>query len=70
MTFTAAFLKFGPDVPKLAEALRIRDEDADRLKNWMMDNKPLDTLQVKALNARCQRMVARHALRLVREVAA
>ncbi|MDW9814949.1 hypothetical protein GOB25_07685 [Sinorhizobium meliloti] len=66
MTFTAAFLKFGPDVPKLAEVLRIRDEDADRLKNWMMDNKPLDTLQVKSINAKCRRMVARNALRAIR----
>lgn len=66
-TFTAAFSKHGPDVPKLAEVLRIRDQDADRLKNWMMDNKPLDTLQVKVVNERCRRMVKRNALRMRRE---
>ena len=67
MTFTAAFRLFGPDVPKLAEALRIRDEDADRLKNYMMDHKPLTPREHKHINERCRRMVARHALRQIRE---
>lgn len=67
MTFTAAFALHGPDVPALADALRIRDQDADRLKNYMMDHKPLTPREHKHINQRCRRMVARHALRLVRE---
>lgn len=66
MTFTAAFALLGPDVPKLAEVLRIRDQDADRLKNYMMNHKPLTPRQHKHINQRCRQMVARHALRLVR----
>lgn len=69
MTFTAAFTRFGPDVPKLAEVLRIRDQDADRLKNYMMDHKPLTPRQHKHVNQRCRQMAARHALRLFREKA-
>lgn len=69
MTFTAAFRAYGPDVPKLAEVLRIRDQDADRLKNYMMDHKPLTPREHKHINERCRGMVARHALRLVREKA-
>jgi hypothetical protein len=67
VTFTAAFRTFGPDVQILASALGIAESSADSLKNWMMDNKPLDALQAKSINARCRRMVARHALRAVRE---
>jgi len=69
MTFTAAFALHGPDVPKPAEVLSIRDQDADRLKNYMMDHKPLMPREHKHINERCRRMVARHSLRLVREKA-
>lgn len=67
MTFTKAFRLHGPDTPALASALGSTEPNADKLKNWMMDNKPLDALQVKSINARCRRMVARHALRSFRE---
>lgn len=67
MTFTAAFALHGPDVPKLAEVLRIRDHDADRLKNYMMNHKPLTPREHKHINERCRRMSARHELRIIRE---
>lgn len=69
MTFTAAFAVYGPDVPKLAEVLRIREPDADRLKNYMMDHKPLTPREHKHINERCRRMAARHELRIIREKA-
>ncbi|MCR6502568.1 hypothetical protein MUO32_26430 [Shinella sp. CPCC 101442] len=58
MTFTAAFRAHGPDVPELASALGISHPDADMLKNWMMDNKPLDHEQKLFVNRWCDRVVA------------
>lgn len=67
MTVVAAFRAFGPDVPKIAAMLGIRQEDADRLKNYMMDHKPLTPRQHKHINERARGMVKRQELRVIRE---
>lgn len=37
MTFLEAFTKFGPDVERIAQALKITPPEADRLINGLMD---------------------------------
>jgi hypothetical protein len=67
MNFTSAFAEYGPDVPKLAEVLGISEPDADRLKNYMMDHKPLpSSLERKYLNKRARQMAKVFTLREIR----
>lgn len=67
MNFTTAFAVYGPDTEKLAEVLRISPPDADTLKNYMMDHKPLCTsLERSKLNKRAVWMAKSLELREIR----
>lgn len=39
MTFLEAFTKYGPDVERIAQALKITPPQADRLVNELMDRR-------------------------------
>lgn len=65
-TFTTLYAEIGPDNERIAEILHISPSDADRLKNYMMDNKVLGLFEKKYINQRARRMVQKHALAEIR----